>query len=121
MFVKIIPTFRPFFITTLLLCKMIYNESRKYVKTRGGSSNALKIYGTLGFSIGGLIVGLAGDYMLFALIFMGLIGSIFLTIPAHSLKLTILTAILGSIGFFVGSWVTHFSLPWSFLTSVLQG
>jgi hypothetical protein len=64
-----------------------------------------KIYGTLGFAIGGLIVGLAGDYMQFAFIFMGLIGSVFLTIPARSLKLTILTAILGSIGFFVSSRV----------------
>ena len=67
-----------------------------------------KVYGTLGFAIGGFIVGLAGDYMLIALIFMGLIGSIFLTIPARDLKLTILTAILGSIGFLVGSWVPFF-------------
>ena len=67
-----------------------------------------KFYGTLGFAIGGLLAGLAGDFMLFVLIIMGLIGSIFLTIPARSLKLTVRTAILGSIGFFVGSWIPFF-------------
>jgi hypothetical protein len=77
-------------------------------KQEGEVLMSYKIYGTLGFAIGGLIVGLAGDYMLFALIFMGLIGSVFLTIPARSLKLTILTAILGSMGFFLGSWVPFF-------------
>ena len=87
---------------------MIYNKIRKMSNQEGEILMSYKVYGTLGFAIGGFIVGLAGDYMLFALIFMGLIGSVFLTIPARSLKLTILTAVLGSIGFLVGSWVPFF-------------
>ena len=51
-------------------------------KQEGEVLMSYKLYGTLGFAIGGLLVGLAGDYMLFSLIFMGLIGSVFLTIPA---------------------------------------
>ena len=87
---------------------MIYTKIRKMSNQEGEVLMSYKLYGTLGFAIGGFIVGLAGDYMLFALIFMGLIGSVFLTIPARNLKLTILTAILGSIGFLVGSWVPFF-------------
>ena len=87
---------------------MIYTKIRKMSNQEGEVLMSYKLYGTLGFAIGGLLVELAGDYMLFALIFMGLIGSVFLTIPARSLKLTILTAVLGSIGFLFGSWVPFF-------------
>ena len=87
---------------------MIYTKIRKMSNQEGEVLMSYKLYATLGFSIGGFIVGLAGDHMLFALVFMGLIGSIFLTIPARNLKLTILTTVLGGIGFLVGSWVPFF-------------
>ena len=50
---------------------MIYTKIRKMSNQEGEVLMSYKIYGTLGFAIGGFIVGLAGDYMLFALIFMG--------------------------------------------------
>lgn len=56
----------------------------------------------LGFGIGGLIVGLSGDYFIFTIFFMGLIGSAVLSIPTRSMKFTILTTILGTFGFVIG-------------------
>ncbi|MGG7620358.1 hypothetical protein [Bacillus coreaensis] len=63
----------------------------------------------LGFGIGGLIVGLSGDYFIFAIFFMGLIGSAMLSIPTQSFKFTILTSLLGAFGFVIG--FTNISRP----------
>ncbi|WP_066053929.1 hypothetical protein [Robertmurraya korlensis] len=56
----------------------------------------------LGFGIGGLIVGLSGDYFIFAIFLMGLIGRAIVSIPARSIKFTILTSLLGVFGFVIG-------------------
>ncbi|MGS2777092.1 hypothetical protein ACVBAX_06900 [Robertmurraya sp. GLU-23] len=63
----------------------------------------------LGFGIGGLIVGLSGDYFIFAIFFMGLIGSAMLSFPTQSFKFTILTSLLGAFGFVIG--FTNISRP----------
>lgn len=67
-----------------------------------------KICGAIGFGIGGLIAGLAGDYMVFAFIFFGLIGSAFLSLPARDMKLSVHSSILGAAGFFIGFTVPMF-------------
>lgn len=69
----------------------------------------IRYLGALGFGIGGLIVGLSGDYFIFAIFFMGLIGSAMLSIPGRSMKLTILTTLLGALGFVIG--FTHIFRP----------
>jgi len=74
-----------------------------------------KLYGAIGFGIGGLIAGLAGDYMILAFIFFGLIGSASLSIPARDIKLTLLSSALGAIGFFFG-----FTIPMFVVLGVLD-
>ncbi|MEH7885357.1 hypothetical protein V7654_13680 [Bacillus sp. JJ1609] len=74
-----------------------------------------KLYGAIGFGVGGLIAGLAGDYMILAFIFFGLIGSAVLSIPARDIKLTILSSLLGAIGFFFG-----FTIPMFVVLGVLD-
>ncbi len=67
-----------------------------------------KLFGALGFGLGGIIVGLAGDYMIFAYILMGALGSAFLTIPARNLKLTLLASLIGGLSFFIGFTIPMF-------------
>lgn len=74
-----------------------------------------KLYGAIGFGIGGLMAGLAGDYMILAFIFFGMIGSAFLSIPVRDLKFTILSSLLGAIGFFFG-----FTIPMFVVLGVLD-
>ena len=62
----------------------------------------IRYLGALGFGIGGLIVGLSGDYFIFAIFFMGLIGSAILSIPTRSMKFTIFTTLIGIFGFVIG-------------------
>jgi lipopolysaccharide export LptBFGC system permease protein LptF len=69
----------------------------------------VRYLGALGFGLGGLVVGLSGDYFIFAIFFMGLIGSAMLSIPARSMKFTILTTFLGAFGFVIG--FTNISKP----------
>ncbi|MGI8386220.1 hypothetical protein [Robertmurraya sp. P23] len=68
----------------------------------------VRYLGALGFGIGGLVVGLSGDYFIFAIFFMGLIGSAMLSIPARSIKFTILTSLLGAFGFVIGFTIPMF-------------
>lgn len=56
----------------------------------------------LGFGVGGFVVGLSGDYYIYAIFLMGLIGSALLRIPTRSLKFTILATLLGAFGFVIG-------------------
>jgi hypothetical protein len=80
-----------------------------------------KLYGAIGFGLGGLIAGLAGDYMVHAFLLLGFLGSAVLTIPARSLKLTLLAGISGGIGFLIGFavpifvFLTFFELPQKYL------
>jgi hypothetical protein len=62
-----------------------------------------KIYGALGFGLGGFVSGLIwNDRIGLSLFLMGAIGSAILSLPARSLKLTIFSSIMGGSGFFVG-------------------
>lgn len=74
-----------------------------------------RAFGTLGFGLGGVIVGLSGDYMIYSFIIMGLLGGAFLTIPARDLKLTLLSAVLGAVGFFIG-----FAVPMFFILTTFE-
>lgn len=74
-----------------------------------------KFLGALGFGLGGIIVALAGDYMIFAYLLMGALGSAFLTIPARNLKLTILSSLIGGLSFFIG-----FSIPMFFFMVIVE-
>lgn len=91
------------------------------MKKKRGIEMSYRVYGALGFGLGGLIVGFSGDYMIFSFIIMGAIGSAFLTIPAKNTKLTFLASILGGIGFFIGFTIpmfismTIYELPFQFL------
>lgn len=67
-----------------------------------------KVSGAIGFGIGGLIAGFAGDYMILAFIFFGLFGSAVLSLPARDIKLTIRSSLFGAIGFFLGFTVPMF-------------
>ncbi|WP_066304680.1 hypothetical protein [Bacillus sp. FJAT-29814] len=80
-----------------------------------------KLYGAIGFGLGGLIAGIAGDYMVQAFLLSGFLGSAFLTIPARNIKLTVMAGIFGGIGFFIGFavpifvFLTFFELPLKYL------
>lgn len=81
----------------------------------------VRYLGALGFGIGGLVVGLSGDYFIFAIFFMGLIGSAMLSIPVRSIKFTILTSSLAAFGFVMGLLINIFrpineNLPPVFIT-----
>lgn len=69
----------------------------------------VRFLGAVGFGIGGVVVGLSGDYFIFMIFFMGLIGSAMLSIPTQSFKFTILTTLLGAFGFVIG--FTNISRP----------
>ncbi len=73
-----------------------------YFQLGEGIWMSYRFYGALGFGLGGIIVGLSGDFMIFAFFLMGVLGSAFLTIPAHDLGLTLRSSILGGTGLFVG-------------------
>jgi len=68
----------------------------------------VRYLGALGFGIGGLVVGLSGDYIIFAIFFMGLFGSAILSIPVQSVRCTILTSLLGAFGFAIGLLINIF-------------
>lgn len=62
----------------------------------------VRYFGAFGFGIGGFVVGLSGDFFINAIFFMGLIGSAMLRISVRSIKLTVLTSLLGVFGFGMG-------------------
>lgn len=84
-----------------------------------------RFYGALGFGIGGFIVGLSGDYMVFAFLLMGMLGSAFLTIPAKDVKLTVISSAFGGVGFFIGFAIplfidlTIYEFPFTFIVTGL--
>lgn len=80
-----------------------------------------RVYGAIGFGLGGFIAGFGGDYMVQSFLLLGFLGSAFLAIPTRSPRLILLAGILGGIGFFIGFavpifvFLTFFELPFKYL------